>query len=733
MADNNVSVKITANASGLARAVGVAQGALSSLTNQMGQLGALSAKAFTFAGINALTVSAGAAAAALVSATKAAADYGDQLYKASQRTGIAIEELSKLQYAAKLSDVSNEALGKGVNNLSRLMVAAADNAGESSRLFAKYGIAVRDASGAVRPTIDVLGDLADIFATMPEGAQKTALAAEFFGKKLGADLIPLLNAGSAGLKSMSDEAERLGLVLNSEQGKAAEAFNDNLTRLAAGAKGVAVSIGNQVIPVINNFLNELNDANASGLGFTGLLGLGQRLGVDVTAKLKESTAALAKLKEAREDLYKQNLTDGGSTDPSSLDAEIAAMERRVAYYALQNKRIAGDDEETGKKRALIGKQLAGQLSELEKLRGIAAGKVSADILKDDKARTAEQIKEAEKLRAALKSAWETSRSEAEKAGEAATKLLEKAAGIRLSASDKATALREAGLTEEEKQFADQQRAIDAQAEGTYYAAAAAAAKLDGRATDFEKYAKQSELFLDRAMKFAEAAKDADLIEEVGGQQASAVEAEARAKQAESAALQQRATDQIALINSLDAKISELQQKQTNIEITADITNAETAVANLKKQLEELSKGVTVPVSVASNAANADWATLAEAGPVQEFYRGGFTGAGSKFQPAGVVHAGEFVHRQEVVRQPGALAFLDRFNRMGMQALKGYADGGLVSRMALPALRAASAGGSTTAINLTLDGNRYAMTASNDVATALTDYVRREALRKGGRR
>jgi TP901 family phage tail tape measure protein len=67
-----------------------------------------------------------------------------------------------------------------------------------------------------------------------------------------------------------------------------------------------------------------------------------------------------------------------------------------------------------------------------------------------------------------------------------------------------------------------------------------------------------------------------------------------------------------------------------------------------------------------------------------FARGGYTGAGGKYQPAGIVHAGEFVARKEVVGEPGALAFLDAFNRHGMRAVEalfprrhGYADGGLV--------------------------------------------------------
>lgn len=65
-----------------------------------------------------------------------------------------------------------------------------------------------------------------------------------------------------------------------------------------------------------------------------------------------------------------------------------------------------------------------------------------------------------------------------------------------------------------------------------------------------------------------------------------------------------------------------------------------------------------------------------------FDSGGYTGDGGKYEPAGIVHAGEFVHRQEVVRQPGALAFLQDFNRRGMEALTArgaahYAVGGLV--------------------------------------------------------
>ncbi len=56
-----------------------------------------------------------------------------------------------------------------------------------------------------------------------------------------------------------------------------------------------------------------------------------------------------------------------------------------------------------------------------------------------------------------------------------------------------------------------------------------------------------------------------------------------------------------------------------------------------------------------------------------FADGGFTGQGGKYEPAGVVHRGEYVFSKETVQRLGA-ANLDRLHR---SARKGYASGGLV--------------------------------------------------------
>lgn len=682
--DKKVEVIITADASGVAKGVAVANTALGNLKTQLTSLDAAAAKAFSFSGLTAITVSATAAAAALVGAVKSAADYGDQLDNMSQRTGVAVEELAKLQYAAKLSDTSTEALSKGIGNLSKLMVGAAAGGAESGALFERFGISLRNTDGTMRSTTEVLYDLSDVFTAMPDGPQKTALAMEFFGKKLGQELIPLLNQGGAGLRAMGDEAERLGLVLNAEQTKAAADFNDNLDRLGQLSKSVAVSIGNALIPALNNMMVEMGKAKDSSDGFL-VSFLKFPFGLSQFQKARDAAANIETLTK-RIDALREKINAGKSDSIYGFDdGNKATLEKLIAERAelqkLQGKQQVDEDSETAAKRLAISTQLAREQANLENLKAIAAGKASADILKTDKERSAEQLKDAEKLRGALQTAWETSRKEALKAAEDAQKLLEKAAGVRTSATDKANELRNAGLSDEEKQSLALAQALDLQSQGDYYAAAAASAKLDGRTQAFETYQKQAEQFLDRAMKFAEASANPDVIEGVGEGQARLIESQARAKQAEAAALEAQATAQAETIKKLDADITDLKTKAASIEIKADITQAEGQIASLQAQLDKLSdKTVTVTMQTVS-------ADINSAG-LGEFARGGqIHGPGTKTSDSILARlsAGEYVVRAAAVDHYGA-GILHRINNMQIPK---FADGGMVGGSAINRLRVPS--------------------------------------------
>lgn len=212
-----------------------------------------------------------AAGGAMALAMRGVINDADEMSKMAQSIGVPIEELSRLRYAADLSGVSIENLGKAIKRLSAGMLDASESAtGPAARAFTMLGINVRDSEGKMRTATSVVEDLAARFARMPNGVEKTALAMRIFGKS-GADMIPLLNAGSDGLREMYAEAEELGIVLDQETGQAAERFNDNLTRLGKVKDGIVTKITAGMLPSLEQLSASMVVAakNSEGLKTVG--------------------------------------------------------------------------------------------------------------------------------------------------------------------------------------------------------------------------------------------------------------------------------------------------------------------------------------------------------------------------------------------------------------------------------------------------------------------------------
>jgi lambda family phage tail tape measure protein len=181
---------------------------------------------------------------------------GDEFFKLSQKTGVSVEALTALDYAAKLSDVTTEGLTKALQKLSVAMFDTQINGEEGSAALKALGVSATDAHGQIRPTEAVLLDLAEKFARMPDGADKAALAVKLFGKE-GLAIIPFLNQGREGISALMEEAQRLGLVMSEDVARASEIFNDNLTRLSAIFEGVQRQIGAAVIPILADFTEQV--------------------------------------------------------------------------------------------------------------------------------------------------------------------------------------------------------------------------------------------------------------------------------------------------------------------------------------------------------------------------------------------------------------------------------------------------------------------------------------------
>lgn len=234
-----------------------------------------------------LALGAAAGATALGLLIKRQIDNADAMSKSAQRAGVTTEALSRLAWAGELSDVSLGSLTTSMGRLSNVMSQViAGTSKETVALFDALGISITDASGRMRGADAVMGDIADVFASMENGADKTAIAIRIFGRS-GAELIPLLNNGRRGLAEMADEADRLGITISTDMGRRAEAFNDAMTRVRAVFQGIVVQLAGEVLPHLEAFADRLNDP--------AMVANVQSIARDVVSALGTIATALGKL------------------------------------------------------------------------------------------------------------------------------------------------------------------------------------------------------------------------------------------------------------------------------------------------------------------------------------------------------------------------------------------------------------------------------------------------------
>lgn len=199
----------------------------------------------------------GAAAAQLTGLITSTADYADEMGKLAQKAGVTTEAVSALAYAASLADVDNQTLAKGLRELGE----DAAKGGEKLRIL---GVGIKDAQGNLKGTDVLFAEVAERIASIEDPALKAAAAAGIFGAKAGPELVPLLNAGAQGIKDATKEAKEFGRVVTDEAAKAAEEFNDRLTRLQARLAGIGQTLASPVITGLNGFIDLIDGAVKKG-------------------------------------------------------------------------------------------------------------------------------------------------------------------------------------------------------------------------------------------------------------------------------------------------------------------------------------------------------------------------------------------------------------------------------------------------------------------------------------
>lgn len=184
-------------------------------------------------------------AVAFGATAKVFADMGSKLLDISQRTGLSVEALSQLDYAAKQTGASMEALEAAVRRMGRTIGDAANGEKESVDALKAFGMTAEE-------LMDMHPDqqfqkLAERLIAIEDPALRTAAAMDVFGRG-GTVLIPMMMQ----LNGLMKDANRLGLVWTQEEAEQADIVGDRLTDVIEVFKRLIATIGGAVGPAFRD-------------------------------------------------------------------------------------------------------------------------------------------------------------------------------------------------------------------------------------------------------------------------------------------------------------------------------------------------------------------------------------------------------------------------------------------------------------------------------------------------
>lgn len=220
------------------------------------------AQSFKAVGV-AMGAAFGTAVSTATIAIRAQINAMDEMSKAAQRANVPTDKFSELAYAAGLADVSMQDLTGAMGKLAKAQGDAEKATSTQAKLFKALGIETKALDGSMRPTNQLLEDFADRFKDLKGSPEIMAAGMNIFGRSFQT-LIPLIKDGSQGLRDAGDEAKRYGLVLSEEAGANAEAFNDNLTRMGAIARGFTQQVTSELLPRMVELSGSLTDVTNEG-------------------------------------------------------------------------------------------------------------------------------------------------------------------------------------------------------------------------------------------------------------------------------------------------------------------------------------------------------------------------------------------------------------------------------------------------------------------------------------
>lgn len=290
-------------------------------------------------------IGAGAGIAGLGSKlAKEALAWNLSVKKMQSLTGATAEQastfLSIANYMGVATDVSTVAFAKfakAVSNAQDKMQVASAEGKLATDMFSRLGISIDQIEG--KNTLEVFKVIQDRLRNMKDGAEKTRIEMELFGKT-GYQLHGMLNMSADAMKQVEDRARAMGLVIDDEAARKSAAFNRQLKDMEQTGKRLAIMIGQELLPVVMEYAQGAinltksysNLATEQKEAISGLIKFGLEASIAITG-IQSITSALKFMR----------LATIAAAGPWLALATVAGLAAKSIYGAVYASKTAGTD------------------------------------------------------------------------------------------------------------------------------------------------------------------------------------------------------------------------------------------------------------------------------------------------------------------------------------------------------------------------------------------------------
>jgi len=195
---------------------------------------------------------AAASAVALIGFVKIVNDGIDKTAKFASRLGLAVDQLSKMQFVANQAGISTEQFNMATQRMTRRVAEATQGLGEAKGALNELNI---DANSFQQMSLDKqFEQLGDSLNKVEDPAQRLRLAFKLFDSE-GTSVLQMLNKGSAAMRETARDAQFLGLVIDKQTAANSEKLSDAMGRATGSMKGLSRSISGELTPVMTGLSN----------------------------------------------------------------------------------------------------------------------------------------------------------------------------------------------------------------------------------------------------------------------------------------------------------------------------------------------------------------------------------------------------------------------------------------------------------------------------------------------